>query len=308
MSEKAPNVPTTEQVGQWLEHSQKLIREGAVIDHMGKLSISGAQFDELSAQAPSQPLSEGAHNEHQSAAHEQAEAMSAERLKEIIQDSMYVANPYIMGAGEVTYNKFGNNDPEIEKTLGHLQKITAMNRDGLVERGASEVVTVMPYNQYGVYGGGTIISLEHQRAVWPSGDNKGEPAYILKYDTLTGARKDGAKYVYEDHVGRPNNFNYAIALPESAAKELEAAMKADPNIARQLGDELVQNTEARETHSGFGSSPSMWDQHKPQYDMWNEANGGVDRMAFANQYDQPAEQAEIIEYNMSKTGEAKSSI
>jgi hypothetical protein len=233
---------------------------------------------------------------------------TAKSLKEIIQDSMYVANPYIMGAGEVTYNKFGNNDPEIEKTLGHLQKITAMNRDGLVERGASEVVTVMPYNQYGVYGGGTIISLEHQRAVWPSGDNKGEPAYILKYDTLTGARKDGAKYVYEDHVGRPNNFNYAIALPESAAKELEAAMKADPNIARQLGDELVQNTEARETHSGFGSSPSMWDQHKPQYDMWNEANGGVDRMAFANQYDQPAEQAEIIEYNMSKTGEAKSSI
>jgi hypothetical protein len=299
MSEKAPNVPTTEQVGQWLEHSQKLIKEGAVIDHMGKLSITGTQYDELSAQAPSHPLSEVAHSETQQGAHEQVEAMSAERLKEIMQDSMYAARPYIQGAREVTYSVFGSADPRESRYIPQLLNVASNNWGGQVKPDVSEQVTVMPYTHYSMQSGldRKLYSLENQKILWPSREGgPREAVYIINYNTLAGASKDGAKYVYDDHVGRPNSYSYAIALPESAAKELEAAMKADPNLARQLGDELIYNDEAYEATNPYGNSKHGWDKYRPPYDSWREANGGVDRMAFFDQFEQAPETAEVVEY------------
>ena len=113
-----------------------------------------------------------------------------------------------------------------------------------------------------------------------------EKLCLLRYDTVT--RTASHRYDYEDGRGRTGNqFNYALILKEEEAVELLEEIKNNPQIAREIGELLMQERVG---------VPEAWDTFRPPYDDWKAVNGGINRIALRTGYNAGQDEYEILEF------------
>jgi hypothetical protein len=287
--------------------------------HDLELVEAGAEFDERGHLHPTSEQKSVLYSNEEQARHSNAQdkedvispeqfSMTPERLKEIAYNSFYAAMPYANGMKDLAYSPLGEkNVRQLGMILDGLKQWSPMEDVGVtfVQEGVPEVVTVAKAEDFDFSKGAGFSKTrdpEIRRSLagssWQIGEQKGEKIYVLQYATATENPDGNQKYPYKDRgdTGRNTEFSYAMLLPESQAREVEAAMKIDPSLARQLGDLLVFNTKTVGNNSD--RIRSLWQdpKFKPPYDKWRQINGGVDRMAFRTASNQTAEQAQIVEF------------
>jgi hypothetical protein len=286
-------------------HDMELVEDGAEFDEYGHLHATPEQknalYSEEQAKYPKAEDKEDVVNPEQL-------SMTPERLKEIADNSLYAAMPYANSMLDLAYSPSGeSNVRQLEPIFHGLKQWSPMEDVGttFVQEGAPEVVTIAKAEDFD-FSKGMGFSKAHDPEIrrtlagssWQIGEQRGEKYYVLQYATTTEDSDGRQKYPYKDRgdTGRNTEFSYAMLLPESQARELEAAMKIDPSLARQLGDILVFNTKTVGANSD--RIRSLWQdpKFKPPYDKWRQINGGVNRMAFRTASNQTAEQAQIVEF------------
>jgi hypothetical protein len=305
-------------------HDLKLVEKGAEFDERGILRPTQEQKEALFKKAG---LQHSASDVEAIETPEQSE-ISPERLNEIIDSSIYMANPYITGQENVYHNGLnGDKNATIFDQLRYHFPSERIEKP-FTDANVSELVTVAEGSQFEAKNGQRL-----GRAEWPGGLHKGEPLYAVQYMTLTANTEpvpdDSAprgvrhkqKYEYlENQQGhldklsdqelaakglsrdkleqmkqnnRLSEFSYTLLLPETLAKELGQAMIANPQLARELGDKLVHKPDA---HLYSNYDLSKWEMWKPPYEKWKQTNGGVNRIAFRTTSDQSVDQSKIVEF------------
>jgi hypothetical protein len=305
-------------------HDIALVEGGAIFDQHGILHPTKEQIESLYKQYEA-PEKENAKAQPAST---ETDSITSERLKEIVNSSIYLANPYIKGQENIKFNGLnGDNRAGILESLKHSFPSKEIEKP-FTDVGISELVTVAEISQFEFRDSARADSMK-----WPSGPHKDEPIYAVQYMTLTAnaepvpdetaprGMRHKQKFEYlENRQGhldklsdeelavkgldrekltqmkqnnRLSEFNYTLLLPQTVAKELNKAMRARPQLARELGDILVLNPDAEQ---GWIAILDAWEDWKPPYEKWREVNDGVNRMAFRTASDQSVDQSTIVEF------------
>jgi hypothetical protein len=302
----------------------ELIKSGAFYNELGNLTLGAAQQAELHTKHF--PLSSNELTE--SAVSSPEQGITHERVIEIMDSSVYVANPYIKGKEALTYNAINSNKTDLALRFHFPSKGI---EKPFTDKGVSELVTITEIGNL-PWSDGQV----RKNAGWPAkGEHQGEPMFAVQYMTLTGEveptedqsspggithkqkfeyrendkhhlknmkEEDLAKMSDSDRQMRENilkqqsrlsEYNYTLLLPESLAKELVDAMKLEPQVARDLGDMLVYNPKA---HKSWQSNLEDWERWKPPYDEWRQSSGGTARMAFRSSPELGVEGSTIVEF------------
>lgn len=149
--------------------------------------------------------------------------------------------------------------------------------DQFTEAGVSEIVTVQ------AAGKGVKF-----KQINPTSPKAEEGIVAIHYETVSKTRGNNFRFDYAGPDGRNGNYLAAIIyLPSSDAEELLGAMQEDPNTIREVIDASMREQ--------IGADKS-WDQTKPPYERWQEANGGVSRIALRASLEQGVDQSQILEF------------
>jgi hypothetical protein len=302
-------------------HDAGLELGGAKEDNLGRLVLTAVQLENVSQKyndglpvvqhlgpiKQMDPTSER-QPQHVNEELENHENMTPERLEEIAMSSFYAAMPYAIGNKDLAYSPLGERNvrEELRDIFDGLKQRLPLKKTGkdFVEAGVAEVVTLAKPEDFDFSkGSGAANARDHQirefltNTPWQIGEHAGEEIYVLQYAITRKDAEGKIKYEYKDQgAERDSDFNYTMLLPESQAKELAAAMQADPNLARKLGDVLVFNENAVGTYADKVRARWHDPQYKPPYEVWREVNGGVSRMAFRTASDQSVEQATVVKF------------
>lgn len=238
------------------------------------------------------------------------DSMSPERLDEIVDNSLYVANVYTAsGRGWIEGTPPGGKyDTQIHKLASRqLFPIPEEEQQKLTDKDVSELVTVAPVEDFD-FSEDRDRDLYYGSATWGFEDkHKGEPLYVIQYVVMTSGRvvgeesgKRAQKFPYNSpfNSGRDTPYSYTMFLPKSVAEELGETMQADPQLARDLGVKLVKNPDATIPMRSSASKHTVgeWEKYQPPYEQWRERTNGVARMAFRTGSDQPVERANIVTF------------
>jgi hypothetical protein len=223
----------------------------------------------------------------------ETERVSVESLREMLKDSkvvghlsfnaMEIPEDYRDGSFGLTSfgslrakesDTFGATHSGIFETIAKTQTPKDIKRS-FVERDVPETLTT------------TTFAKRKFNIINPSSPKAEEPLTILTYETVT-ADSPNRKYSYPEHANRPgNDLRLHILLPQSSAETFLQATQDDPEAIRSAVDMLM----TEQVGAGQG-----WEEMKPPYEDWREANEGVRRMAFRTNLDQPADQARVVDF------------
>ncbi|HSW36944.1 MAG TPA: hypothetical protein VLG37_01085 [Candidatus Saccharimonadales bacterium] len=278
-----------------------------------------ANLIEQGKQAAEAKLAEAAADEAQPADETKVESktLSAEQLRDILTASRFVAvAPFEQLTSTLhSPNKVHATDQGSTLryvVLGGLKRfaIPELVRNGreFIEGGVSEVLTLAEPEDFFVYEGYNL------KETLEGATLNGEKVMLLNYVTMTrsdtpprqgpsyekpnqggdSVRQWGYEYPNED--GRAGNyFGYTILLPESKARKLWGALHADPTLVREMGDVIMSGLEGS-TIEGTQYDAERWQQNRPPYGKWRQANGGINRIAFRTASNQTAQESEIVEF------------
>ena len=117
---------------------------------------------------------------------------------------------------------------------------------------------------------------------------KDEPVYELVYSTIDGTDD---KATYRDYSGRTGqHLMTVIALPESLARKVLAAMKESPALVREMVDRVRRDTmKGSDEDWERGTAHNSGHPLKPPYDTWRDQADGVVKMYFEEPEDRGTE-------------------
>lgn len=279
-SEVPGNIPSTEQVRNWLRHDQDLLEGGATVNHLGHFTITQQQYNQLHGNTVAH---EQAATPHAEPSHEFDDSGRPERVNKWINvgaidvmtwldsSAKTIPSAYRNGQGPSRFMHLSNENAH-SGAFYRLPKIYWLNR-GLdakfVQYDISEVVTIVPLK-------GSKFGEFNQTGV--SAD---EEAVLITYETLSG----GPRTKFRNGLG--NILQLTMVLPQSEASAFTQLLQEDPSVIRDLTDSLMVDK---------FQAGQPWEKARPPYKQWEELNGGINRIALRHDFRASAEQSQIFEF------------
>jgi hypothetical protein len=194
-----------------------------------------------------------------------------QHLRQIVDDSVYVAMPYVRGqVGFVEYPTNGKNPPYIFDRLGPNQQnpMTESEQGPIIAEGASEIFTVMEMRRFpfGKSGSRSLTGEDLSMDAGAFENSKGKRMFVVQYRMMNGSyydmksdnpnnkdmesynlnntnlpTDDKPRYPFTDPGGAPASFAYTMVVTERDALYLLRTIKEenDPTLPRALGDLLI---------------------------------------------------------------------
>ncbi len=208
-----------------------------------------------------------------------------EFLREILKSSGIVAHTWARGAEIAARNGggHGNGDKILyangvdsywaEKTMRTMTD--AQVKSELREEGVAEVFTF------------TSLDKSSLAKLVPGHNTEPGALTVVTYETTVGTGYGRGPNYDQGTRGVPGiKTQYHLFMSPSDAVALETAVRETPRLVHELTDTLMQGT--------FGITPQTWKELGPQYEAWEDLNGGVNRIAVRKNIRDTADQADIL--------------
>jgi len=196
------------------------------------------------------------------------EILSSQELKEIVQKAPAQAHTWLSASDD--YRRLQNEGRTTDGTGNAFNTLLSKDRKArqlgvplMIENDLSKALA-----QQGVSELVTFESL-------PGGKIGGEAAVVIHYRTV---RQQPYEYLTPAPNRRPGNvLNTDLVVPESAAKKMAQAFEEDPQLIREMVEQIMKESIGLSGEKWVGES-GLDSGTRPPYEKWAEKNGGVNRI------------------------------